>query len=317
MAEYVGLHDNGKSSVQGFMDLFSKLFSSGAAKSAASTYWQVTQRGAGANMSVDVAAGKGLIADTNFSYPCWSDATKNVTVTTSNPSNPRIDVVVAYVDHAVPTTSVTNNTGALKFKVVAGTAAASPTAPSAGTIQTSVGSGNPWIYLAQIAVAAAATTIVNANITDLRDDVAIPNASVTTPKIAPAAVTPDKLSTGAAKSEVTTSQATGSTSYVDLATVQSVTVTVGANGLLLVNWGCQMLNSGANGSYSAIALSGANSYSASDNDLIYISGSSGAAHGRSKLFTGLTPGSTTVTMKFKVDGGTGTFLRRSLVAVPL
>lgn len=122
-------------------------------------------------MSVDVAAGTGIIPTAAIPYPAWSDATVNKTVTTANASNPRKDILVAYIDLTVPTTSVTNNLGALKFAIVAGTAAASPTDPTSGTIQTAVGAGNPWIYLARISVAASASSIVDANITDLRQPI--------------------------------------------------------------------------------------------------------------------------------------------------
>lgn len=152
---------------------------------------------------------------------------------------------------------------------------------------------------------------------NIKDSKLNTNNSVVTANITNASVTADKLATGAAKSTVATSETTTSTSYTDLATVESTTVTVGANGLLLVGYSCQLSNSGANGCYAAPALSGATTYAASDNDLVYHVGTSAEAHGRVKLFTGLTPGSTTATLKFKVDGGTGTFLRREIWAVPL
>lgn len=129
-------------------------------------------------------------------------------------------------------------------------------------------------------------------------------------------INPDVVE-GAGTSEVTTSQTTTSTSYVDLATVQSFDVIVGASGKLLVSWAGQISNSGSNGTYMAPALSGANTYAATDNDLTYWLGTSNSVSSRSKLFTGLTPGLTTVTLKFKVDGGTGTWLRRSILGIPL
>src|SRR6478609_339261 len=101
-------------------------------------------------MSVDVNIGSldnfGLVLVKDASsveHYGWFDATVNATVTTSDPTNPRIDTVVAYIDNSLITTGTTNNLGALKFKVVAGTAAASPSAPNSSAIQTSIGSGNP------------------------------------------------------------------------------------------------------------------------------------------------------------------------------
>lgn len=46
---------------------------------------------------------------------------------------------------------------------------ASPVAPSTSVIQTAVGSANPFIRLANVTVASGATSITNANITDVRE----------------------------------------------------------------------------------------------------------------------------------------------------
>lgn len=129
----------------------------------------VTQRGAGANMSVDVSAGGAMtVTSAVIAYYGWISATENVTGITSDPGNPRRAIVVAYVDLALISAAVTNNDGAFKFKVVLGTAAGSPVDPSDPTIQSSVGAGNPWTKLARLQIAAGATNIVNADITDLR-----------------------------------------------------------------------------------------------------------------------------------------------------
>lgn len=135
-----------------------------------------------------------------------------------------------------------------------------------------------------------------------------------------ATITASKLATGAGTSNVTTSETTTSTSYVGLTTPQTVTVTVGANGLLLVGFGAQMSNSGANFSSASVALSGANTVAAADDWRILQSAATGASAvgvGRTWLFTGLTPGSTTVTLQFKVAATTGTFANRNVWALPL
>lgn len=142
-------------------------------------------------------------------------------------------------------------------------------------------------------------------------------SAVTTAKINNAAVTADKLSTGAQRNFVSTSETTTSTSFVDLATVQNVTVTVGANGLLLCGYGAQISNNGANGTYISVALSSANTSAASINDAAISVQISPVRIGVTRLFTGLTPGSTIVTAKFQADAGTGTFSRRELWAIPL
>lgn len=127
-------------------------------------------------MSVDIAAGAGLLPTASFPYAPWSDATVNKIVTTADPSNPRRDIVVAYLDTSVPSTAVTNSVGALKFMVVAGTPGASPTDPNSGTIQAAVGVGYPWVYLARIRVGVpgayvAPTSVVDGMIDDLRQSI--------------------------------------------------------------------------------------------------------------------------------------------------
>jgi hypothetical protein len=116
------------------------------------------------NMTVTVQPGDCIIADTNYKYNGWVDADKVLTITTANPSNPRIDSIVAYVDKALVDTTNSNSPLGLKLAVVAGTPAASPTAPSAGTIQTAIGASNPYIVLSNVTVGTSVTSIVTANI---------------------------------------------------------------------------------------------------------------------------------------------------------
>lgn len=124
---------------------------------------------AGSGMNVVVAVGNGLISTgTGFARRIATDATNTVSITAASSANPRIDAVVAYIDNAVtPTTSVQDNTnGILKFKSVAGSPAASPSAPTSASIQSSVGAGNPYMVLAYVAVAKNATAV--GTITDVR-----------------------------------------------------------------------------------------------------------------------------------------------------
>ena len=124
---------------------------------------------AGTGMNVTVAIGNGLISTgTGFARRIATDATNTVSLTAASTANPRIDAVVAYIDNAVtPTTSVVDNTnGVLKFKSVAGSPAATPVAPTASAIQSSVGAGNPYMVLAYVAVAKNATAA--GAITDVR-----------------------------------------------------------------------------------------------------------------------------------------------------
>ena len=118
----------------------------------------VTQSGTPA-MTVSVAAGWGWVLGTTTStqgmYSTYNDAATTLTVTTANPTNPRIDIVCMSVRDA----AYTGASNDVILQVVAGTAAASPTVPATPASS---------IVLAQIAVAAGATSIVNANITDVR-----------------------------------------------------------------------------------------------------------------------------------------------------
>ena len=112
-------------------------------------------------MAVQVATGWGVeVGDftTNMGvYQFYNDAATQLSVTTSDPSNPRIDRVVVTVNDAFYTGSSNNVT----FQVIAGTPAGSPVAPATPLMSLS---------LATIAVAAGATSITNANITDTRVD---------------------------------------------------------------------------------------------------------------------------------------------------
>jgi len=125
---------------------------------AAATSLQVTQS-AVPGMSVSIASGYAAIVGTTQAnmgvYTAYNDAAATATITTANPSNPRIDRVCLTVSDAYYTGAL--NTVAIN--VVAGTAAASPTAPATPANS---------ISLATIAVAAGATSILNANITDTR-----------------------------------------------------------------------------------------------------------------------------------------------------
>lgn len=118
----------------------------------------VTQSGT-PGMSVVVASGWGAIIGnytTNMgAYNFFNDANATLSVTTANPSNPRIDKVVVTINDSYYTGVLDNVT----FTVLAGTPAVSPVAPATPTNS---------LVLATIAVGAGVTSIVNANITDAR-----------------------------------------------------------------------------------------------------------------------------------------------------
>lgn len=188
MSTYAVFRNGAKANEEGILRPLRKLLSVLGVATASDLV--VTQRGAGANKSVDISVGDAFFDYNFYAYFAWNTATVNdsSTVITDNTSgNPRIDTVVAYIDLTVIDNTNSNNPGALKFMVVAGTPAGSPSAPSSPTIQSAVGSGNPFIKLANVAVANGFTSIVNANITDVRPltslGIALPNTYVGTDHI--------------------------------------------------------------------------------------------------------------------------------------
>lgn len=160
--------DGGKTSESGHLRALYKAFPTGGVFQGLN----VTQRGAGANMSVDIQIGDALIprSDLTYAHPAWNDAVLNQAISAADGSNPRRDIVVMYIDYGqAPSTAVSNNTnGVVKTMVVAGTPAGSPSDPSGAAIQSAVGSGNPYIKLARVRVGAGVTTLSNSVIDDLR-----------------------------------------------------------------------------------------------------------------------------------------------------
>lgn len=160
--------DGGRTSESGHLRALTKAFPAGGILAGL----LASQRGAGANMSVDIAIGDAIIprSDGTYSHPAWNDAVYNQVIATADVSNPRRDIIVMYIDYGqAPSTGVSNNTnGVVKIKSVAGTPAGSPSDPSDVAIQASVGSGNPFVKLARARVAAGASSITNSVIDDLR-----------------------------------------------------------------------------------------------------------------------------------------------------
>lgn len=126
---------------------------------------------------------------------------------------------------------------------------------------------------------------------------------------------------------INTMQTTSSTSYIDLSTVgPTVTATTGVQALVL--WSCGMACTSADTAMAvSISLNGAGP---SDTYAIFTDGMAAWGnpnepadqHNRRqsvKLFTGLTPGSNTFTMQYKMGsgGGTGRFRNRELIVYPL
>jgi hypothetical protein len=111
----------------------------------------------GTGMTVTVQPGSYVVPNTATptagGYASTLSSQATLTVQTADPSNPRIDLVVAYVyDNG-------DNTSFGAVEIITGVAASSPSAPAAPANS---------ITLGQINVPAAATSITSAMITDLR-----------------------------------------------------------------------------------------------------------------------------------------------------
>lgn len=163
--------------------------------------------------------------------------------------------------------------------------------------------------------AANGVTVDGLNIKDSKLNT---NNSVVTANYTNSSVTADKLSTGAAYNSIVTSQTTTSTSFTDLATVgPAVTVTIGVNGLAFISFGATISNSGANLTSMSVAVSGASTVAAADIRSMAHVGTAPETVMGGFLLTGLTAGSNTITAKYSVAAGTGTFSNRHISVVPL
>ena len=115
-----------------------------------------------AGMSVLVATGWCAIVGTTQSnmgvYTIFNDAIDTLTITTADPTNPRIDRVVVTVRDAYYSGAYND----VIFQVVAGTPAGSPSAPATPANS---------ISLATVYVGAAVTQINSGNITDTRTEI--------------------------------------------------------------------------------------------------------------------------------------------------
>ncbi len=208
---------------------------------------------------------------------------------------------------------------------------------------------NNAVCLARVAVAAAAASIVNANITDLRPYAplgVLPVNSARRPGVlyGPYSQEPAFKSVPVAgqmifeqdtgllyvyngsawvcitpkTDAVATDQTTASTAYADLATTgPAVTLQTGTKALFTLTTDCYNTTAGTFVNAS-VAVSGATTLAASDTWSTY--NVSGVANfvtvSRTALLTGLTPGVNTFTAKYRANAaGTAHFAQRSLTVV--
>lgn len=127
---------------------------------------QVTQNDT-PNMSVNVATGQAWIPGTRSTYQgsyfVENRGTENLTVAASDPTNDRIDLVVAEIRDS----QYSGASNDWQLRIITGTPAASPTTPATPA---------DAIDLASISVLAGSTTVTSASISDLRSFASIRGA---------------------------------------------------------------------------------------------------------------------------------------------
>lgn len=211
MATYIDEINGGWTDQEGYHRPLSRLYTGGVPSSYSGSAMLLAQRAAGANMSVDVSVG-----DIHFETPTkthsywgWIDAAENVPISAADPTNGRVDTIVAYVDINAVNAAANNSPGTLKFYVGVGTPSADPsaTAMTMSAIQTALGADIPIEKLGTVLVGAGATSITTGMITDTRRAInalttvgansvktgSISDNAVTTAKLAGNSVTADKI----------------------------------------------------------------------------------------------------------------------------
>jgi hypothetical protein len=118
--------------------------------------------------------------------------------------------------------------------------------------------------------------------------------------------------------EVATSETTASSGYGDLATAGPALTftTTGTKATVCVSAGMSRASGTGNTAYMGVAVSGASTVAASDNQSAKTSPSTAAFNNSLAAcfpLTGLTAGSNTFTAKYRVDGGTMAFFNRGIL----
>lgn len=116
---------------------------------------------------------------------------------------------------------------------------------------------------------------------------------------------------------VTTSETTVSTTYVALATAQSVTLTTGTLAWVFLTAQCEV-NAADQQIFATVVVSGASSVAASDENSLVVTNATTSDPLRATalvILTGLTAGSNTFTMQFRTSSGTASIRRRSIAVL--
>ena len=129
----------------------------------------------------------------------------------------------------------------------------------------------------------------------------------------------EALSSTIQRAYIATLETTTGTSYADLATPgPAVTVEIGPSGIALVIVSCDSKNASANmPTYMGVACSGATTIAPTPAKSMISCSLNWQGASRIFVQTGLAVGSNTFTAKYSVDGGTGSFQRRSIEVIPL
>lgn len=157
------LANNGfKTAAEDFRNLVAAIFRGGQGVSFPTDFALTPGSGLSVNYAPGYANITGTALATQGAYFVWDTSGGNITWPAANPSNPRIDALVLFVcDSQYGTT--TSPDGA-QWVIIEGTAAASPSAPSNTTISASMTGPGGWLRVANVEVAANATSISSGNI---------------------------------------------------------------------------------------------------------------------------------------------------------
>lgn len=247
-------------------------------------------------MSVSVAAGRCIIPGTEGTaqgvYVVEARTATTVTISGADPTNARIDLIVVKVQDSDYSGSV----DAVSIVAVTGTAAATPVEPTVPD--------NAWV-LAKVAVAADASSITNAVITDQRT------------------TRSGQETRGPQKKAVTTDESTSTTTYTDLTTTgPAVTVhlVTGQTCLVFAQAGMYSATSGDR-MWLSYAVSGASTVAASDTAgfKVRAAGSNiDSTFDGLDVYTATASGDHTFTLKYRFDSGTGPvhYLNRKIIVTP-
>ncbi len=123
-----------------------------------------------------------------------------------------------------------------------------------------------------------------------------------------------------ASASVLTSQSTATTTYTDLTTIgPSISLMTGT--IAIVFFAASVANNTNNSaSLCSVAVSGASTVAASDNWCLLFDGNAAnqfSRAGTTHVFTGLTAGTNTFTMKYRAGSATATFQNREINVLPL